>query len=90
MKATEADPQYLPAQSALGRSYSQIGETEKAVPHLQAALAVDTDGALHYQLSRAYQAAGRVAEAKKLLAKYEEIQKASQSAEEGEITAPAP
>ena len=86
-RAVEIDPAYLHAHASLARSYTQTGEAEKAIPHLERALAVDTDGALHYQLARAYQAAGRVEEAKKLLARYQELQReVGQS--DIEITAP--
>ena len=86
-RAVEIDPSYLHAHASLARSYTQTGEAEKAIPHLERALAVDTDGALHYQLARAYQAAGRAEEAKKLLARYQELQReAGQS--DFEITAP--
>jgi tetratricopeptide (TPR) repeat protein len=85
-RAVELDPKYLPAHAALARGYGQTGEPEKAIPHLEQALPVDADGALHYQLARAYQAAGRAEEAKRLLVRYQELQK--QAAPDAEITAP--
>ena len=90
-KASQADSGNLAVRSALARSFGQAGESAKAIPHLEASLAADTDGALHYQLARAYQAAGRGEEAKKLLLKYQALLKASQQREGkdgGEITAP--
>jgi superkiller protein 3 len=84
--AVKYDPEYLPAHAALGRAYTQTGQSERAVPHLERALAVDTDGALHYQLARAYQATGRTVESEKLLARYKELQAADSAS--GGITAP--
>ena len=79
---------------ALGRAYMQVGEAEKAVPALEAALSIDVDGSLHYQLAQAYIQTGRRAEAKAPLAKYQEMQRVQQerlaTAQEMEITAPAP
>jgi tetratricopeptide (TPR) repeat protein len=85
-RTVELHPKYLPAHAALARAYGQTGEPAKAIPHLEQALPTDTDGSLHYQLARAYQAAGRAEEAKKLLARYQELQKASSA--DAEITAP--
>lgn len=49
----------LPARASLGRALLAAGKGAQAVPHLEAAApALDTDGALYFQLSRAYQAAG--------------------------------
>jgi predicted Zn-dependent protease len=85
-RSVELDPKYLPAHASLARSYGQTGEPAKAILHLEKSLEVDTDGALHYQLARAYQAAGRAGEAKKLLARFQELQQ--ESAADTEITAP--
>jgi predicted Zn-dependent protease len=85
-RAVELDPKYLPAHAALARAYGQTAEPDKAIPHLEQALPTDTDGSLHYQLARAYQAAGRVEEARKLLARYQELQQAG--GDDAEITAP--
>ena len=87
LRAVEIDPGYLHAHAALARSYTQAGEPEKAIPHLERSLPVDTDGALHYQLARAYQATGRTEDAKKLLARYQELQQSSGESDV-EITAP--
>jgi predicted Zn-dependent protease len=49
----------LPARASLGRALLALGRGAEAVPHLEAsAAALDADGALYFQLSRAYQAAG--------------------------------
>ena len=79
----------LPARGSLGRALMQAGRAADAAPHLEAALSLDEDGSLHFQLSRAYQAVGRSDPAQKMLAKYQEMQK--RQAEQpgaGEITPP--
>ena len=54
--------------------------SERLVPHLKAALTLDEDGSLHYQLLRAYQAAGQAELAKQVMVKYQQIQKANEAA----------
>lgn len=87
-KAVELDPAFLPAHAALGRAYGQLGKLAEAAPHLEKALPTDTDGALHYQLSRALQAAGQTERAQKMLARYKELQAEAQEPEPPAITAP--
>lgn len=59
----------LPARASLGRALLAVGRGAEAVPHLEAAVAeLDTDGALYFQLSRAYTAAGAAEKAKTALA----------------------
>ncbi len=72
-KAVNADPELLPAKAALGRALMQTGKPAGAAPLLEAALGIDTDGSLHFQLSRALQASGQVEKARGVLAKYQEI-----------------
>ncbi|MFN0100890.1 MAG: tetratricopeptide repeat protein [Bryobacteraceae bacterium] len=49
----------LPARASLGRALLALGRGAEAIPHLEAsAPTLDTDGALYFQLSRAYQMAG--------------------------------
>jgi predicted Zn-dependent protease len=64
--ALKADARLLPAHHALGRAYMLAGKPAAAIPHLQAALPIDQDGSLRYQLSRADQATGKADFAKKL------------------------
>lgn len=71
--AVKLDPALEAARAALGRAYLEAGEPEKAIPHLQASLAGDTDGSRHYQLARALQITGRKDEAAAALRKYEEL-----------------
>jgi predicted Zn-dependent protease len=73
-KAVSADPKLLTAQSALGLAYLQVGEAANAIPHLRAALPIDEDGTLHYQLARAYQAHGDRDLAREMLKVYQEMQ----------------
>lgn len=93
-QAVKQGPKLLPARHALGRAYMQIGDAEKAIPQLKAALSVDTDGSLHYQLAQAYIRTDRRADAAAPLAKYRELQQTQQAqieaAQQMEITAPAP
>ncbi|MEZ5362238.1 MAG: tetratricopeptide repeat protein [Bryobacterales bacterium] len=92
-KAAKAAPDMLTASHALGRAYMQMGEPEKAIPALQAALPIDVDGTLHYQLAQAYIQTGRRDEAAKPLAEYQKMQQAQreqlEAVQEMEITAPA-
>ncbi len=77
--ALRGAPKLLPAQAALGSAYVTVGKPAAAIPHLQAALAADDDGSLHYQLARAYQAAGDTAKAKQAMKQYQQIQARNES-----------
>lgn len=83
----EKAPRHDAAQAALGRALMQAGQAQRAIPHLKAALQLDTDGSLHYQLARAYQATGQAEAAAEILRKYQEIQQRAQP-QEPEITPP--
>ena len=72
-KAIHHDPAFLPAHASLARTYLALGQADRAVPHLKAALSIDDDGSLHYQLGRAYQANGQVELARQTLKQYEKI-----------------
>lgn len=91
--ALKTDAKLLPAHHALGRAYMLAGQPAAAIPHLKAALPVDQDGSLRYQLSRAYQATAQAALAKKTLEEYQALQKTDRDEkqkleEELQITAP--
>ena len=94
-KAVKADPKVLPARAAYGRALILAGRAAEAVPHLEAALPLDTDASLYFQLARAYQAAGKTELAKQTTAKLQAI-RARQEADQrkiedaAEITAPPP
>jgi len=49
----------LPARAALGRALLLLDRPAEAVAHLQAALGLDEDGSLHFQLLRAARLTGR-------------------------------
>jgi predicted Zn-dependent protease len=78
-KAIQANPNLLPAQRSLGLAYLQSGQADKAIPHLKAALPIDDDGSLHYQLGRAYQASGQRELAAAMLKQYDEMHRAQQA-----------
>jgi predicted Zn-dependent protease len=92
-KAVTLLPGMIAAHSSLARAYLALGDAEKAIPHLKAALPIDTDGSLHYQLGRAYQARGEMEPARDMLKKYREIHQAQEAEnkaveKEVEITPP--
>jgi len=76
-KAVRLRPEPPQGHGSLGRAYALVGRPADAIPHLEKALPADADGSLRYQLARCYQAAGRPEDARKALAAYEEIRKAS-------------
>jgi len=78
-KAVLRDPKLLPAHASLGLADSRAGKSAAAIPHLEAALAMDDDGSLHYQLARAYQAAGLADQARQAMSEYQDIQKRMQA-----------
>jgi predicted Zn-dependent protease len=92
--ALKLSPAMKPAHASLGLALAMTNRQADAVPHLETALSLDTDGSLHYQLARAYQANGNAARARELLAQYRTIQSRNQEhkeevAREAQITAPA-
>lgn len=62
------------AKGALGIAYARSGRLAKALPYLEAGAPADTDGRIHFQLARAYREAGRAAEAKAAMEKYQALQ----------------
>ncbi|MGH6820682.1 MAG: tetratricopeptide repeat protein, partial [Methylocella sp.] len=76
-KAVELDPGFLPARKSPGRALLKVGNGERAIPHLRAALPADEDGSLYYQLARAYRSMGQQDLAGQMLEKFQEIQKAA-------------
>jgi predicted Zn-dependent protease len=78
-KVVKSAPKLLTAQGSLGRALALSGDAAQAIPYLKAALAIDDDGSLHYQLARAYQGIGQADLAKQALAKYQELSKQAQS-----------
>ena len=91
--ALKLNPNLLAAHHALGRAYMQVGRQAAAIPHLEAALSIDEDGSLRYQLARAFQATGQSELAKKTLEQSVRRQKSdreekSKLEEEMKITPP--
>ena len=79
-KGVEGDPTLLPAHKDLARAYLRVGQVEKAIPHLKAALPIDEEGGLYYLLAHAYRKSGQRELEKEMLAKFQEVQ-ASATAE---------
>ncbi|MCU1260914.1 MAG: Tetratricopeptide 2 repeat protein [Bryobacterales bacterium] len=80
--ALAADPKLLAADASLGLALSRLGQNAVAIPHLEKTLDLDDDGDLHYQLARAYQAAGDGEKARVTMARYQEILKKNQEQKE--------
>ncbi len=72
--AARLDPELLPARASLGLALMRTGKPSAAIPHLTAALEIDEDASLHFQLARAYQAAGNAEKAKQAMAEYQGLQ----------------
>jgi tetratricopeptide (TPR) repeat protein len=80
--ALAADPKLLAANASLGLAFSRLGQTAEAIPNLEKASELDDDGSLHYQLARAYQAAGNQEKSRTAMAAYQEILKKNQELKE--------
>lgn len=92
-KAIHDDPGLLPAHASLARAYLALGQADRAIPHLKAALSIDEDGSLHYQLGRAYQARGELELARQTLQQYQKIHERQEAEKQSlnrdiKITAP--
>ncbi len=88
-KAAKLAPGILATRASYARALLALGKPKEALPHVTAALPLDTDGSLHIQLARAYQASGQTEAAKLAMAKYQEIQaRASKQQEVPEIAPP--
>src|SRR5882762_10491822 len=81
-RALAHDPKLLAAHKALARAYLAAGAPADAIPHLQAALATDEDGSLHYQLASAYRASGQLALSRQALLEYQKLQRSALAARE--------
>jgi tetratricopeptide (TPR) repeat protein len=90
--AVRLDPKFVPARGALGEAYLEAGQPARAITELKAAIAEDETGSWHYQLARAYQAAGMREQSLAVLRDYREILRkhGAEHAAEPAITAPAP
>jgi predicted Zn-dependent protease len=77
-RAAERDPGDPGVRLALGRAYVQSGNFTAAIPLLESQLSADQDGSVHVQLARAYAAAGQRDKAAALLARSQELHRASE------------
>ncbi len=73
-KAVEGDPNVLLSRRDLARAYLRVGQVEKAIPHLKAALPMDDDGSLYYQLAQAYRRTGQNEQERQMLHEFRAIQ----------------
>lgn len=93
-RAISLKPDLLAAHAALARALVECGRPADAIPHFQAALPIDSDGSLHFQLSRAAGRAGKPALAKEALSQFQAISESNAArkalANEQDITAPGP
>jgi predicted Zn-dependent protease len=92
-KAVAADPRMLQAKASLARVYLQLGQADNATGYLKEVLPIDDDGTLHFELARAYRAAGKAELAKQATAQYLELKRRSEQAQaelerQAEIIAP--
>src|SRR5262249_40517113 len=77
--AVELAPELLPAQAKLGQALLLAGNPDAALPHLELAAPLDTDGSIHFQLSTAYRRTGKTELAARALARRSEIEKSHSS-----------
>ena len=92
-KAVAADPRLLQAKASLARAYLQLGQADNAALYLKEVLPADDDGTLHFELARAYRAAGKAELAKEAMDRYRELKRRSDEAQadlerQAEIGAP--
>lgn len=70
-KAVEGDPNNFAARKALGQALLEGGDVAGAIAQLEAGVAIAADSpALHFQLAKAYQKAGRSADAERERAEF--------------------
>lgn len=91
-RAVDKAPSDPAPRIALGRAHLQKGDFAAAIPLLEPLMDGDTDGSLHVQLARAYTGLGQKEKAAPLLARSQELQRATQerSAAAGQRTITPP
>ena len=92
-RAAQISPDDKAVHASLGRAYMRVGEPEKAIPQFKAALGLDEEGTLYYQLAQAYQKTGQRDLARQTMQKFRQISQAAearkpQRLEEYQITPP--
>jgi tetratricopeptide (TPR) repeat protein len=91
-KAVRLKPDLLEAEASLARALVDCGRPATAIPRFQAALPLDRDGHIHFELYRAAQQAGKLALAKEALRQFQIMSHASAArnklTNKEEITAP--
>jgi len=92
-RAVRGNPKLLQAKASLARVYLQLGQAGDAAQYLKEVLPIDEDGTFHFELARAYRAAGKADLAKEALDQYRELKRRNDEAQaelerEAEITAP--
>jgi predicted Zn-dependent protease len=92
-RAAHLAPEDKAIHASLGRAYVRVGEPKKAIPHFKAALGLDDEGTLYYQLAQAYQKAGQKDLARQAMREFKEISTAAEARkplriEEYQITPP--
>jgi FimV-like protein len=83
----------MQAKASLARAYLQLGQADNAAEYLKEVLPTDDDGTLHFELARAYRAAGKADLAKQAMDQYRELKRRNDEAQaelerEAEISAP--
>jgi len=75
-RSVRADPSLLVAQISLAKAYLGADRPKEAIPHLKAALPADKNGALHFELARAYERVGQTKLAEEMIKRSKEIRAA--------------
>lgn len=86
--AVQGDSSSVRSRAALATAYLRSGQGSKAIPHLERAVDIQPDDGLLFQLARAYQGAGRSAEARAALQRRQSILSAQRTDVANEITPP--
>jgi|KBSMisStandDraft_5_1062788.scaffolds.fasta_scaffold01471_4 tetratricopeptide (TPR) repeat protein len=84
-KAVAADPMDFGARKALGQVLLETGDTDGAIRELEAGVKMaPTSPVMHFQLAKAYQKAGRTADAERERAEFTKLDRAVRAARAGQ------
>lgn len=84
-QSVDLAPTDFAARRALGQVLFELGDTSGAIDHLERGVAIAPDSpSLHFVLARAYQRAGRTADAEKAREEFRKLQQATRSQQFGE------